>query len=507
MSKFANTRPNVLLFVTDQQRYDTLGCYGNPYVDTPNLDKFAKSGILFNRAYCQTPICTPSRASFLTGRYPRTTRCRQNGQLIPADERLVSKALTENGYYCSLVGKLHLGPCAPKACPIMEERIDDGFTEFHWSHNPSGIGNNGLPESGGTYWTGNEYSHWLFKRGAAYVSHNYDEKGYVKVGMDEENHATTWCADKVIDWIRYSAAEKKAIGKASPPWFYNANIFDPHHAFDPPKRLLEKYLARLDKLPLPRFMQGEWDQKTVFQKLDHKNAYNMDYFKDHFQFDNMNDYEHKLIKAAYYAMIELIDIQFGRIIQALEETDTLKDTLIIFTSDHGEMLGDHGIYLKGPYFYEQMSHIPLIISWKDHLPEGVVLDSLVELTDLVPTIEEYCLGYVEPGVQGKSLAALMEGEIGPDEHRDSVYCEYYNAMPWHQSPKAFGTMVYDGRYKLSRYHSSDEGELYDLQEDPDEFVNLWDDPRYSQIKMRLLVLLSDRMAQTVDPLPVRLDKW
>lgn len=507
MSKYSGTRPNVLLFVTDQHRFDALGCYANTHVDTPNIDRFASGGIRFERAYCQTPVCTPSRASFLTGRYPRTTRCRQNGQLIPADERLVSKVLSENGYYCSLAGKLHLGPCAPKACPIIEQRIDDGFTDFHWSHNPSGIGNSGLPESGGTYWSGNAYSHWLFRQGVSYKSTDYDEKGYVKVGMDEEYHATTWCADKVIDWIRYSAAEKQMQGITSPPWFYNVNVFDPHHAFDPPRRLLDKYLKKLEDLPLPEYIQGEWDKKTIFQKLDHANAYNMSNYKNHFQFDTMSDYEHRLIKAAYYAMIELIDIQFGRIIEVLEQTGTLDNTLVIFTSDHGEMLGDHGIYLKGPYFYEPMARIPLIVSWKNHLPEGVVLDSLVELTDLVPTIEEYCLGYIEPGVQGKSLAQLMEGEISPWEHRDSVYCEYYNAMPWHQNPKAFATMVFDGRYKLSRYHSSNEGELYDLVNDPTEFTNLWDDEAYTCEKTRMLLLLSDRMAQTVDPLPQRLDKW
>ena len=104
MNKYSNTRPNVLLVVTDQQRFDTLGCYGNPDVDTPNLDKFAAEGVLFENGYCQSPVCTPSRASFLTGRYPRTTRCRANGQSMPPYERLVSRVLADHGYYCSLVG-------------------------------------------------------------------------------------------------------------------------------------------------------------------------------------------------------------------------------------------------------------------------------------------------------------------------------------------------------------------------------------------------------------------
>ena len=184
MNRYGNTRPNVLLVVSDQQRFDTLGCYHNPYVDTPNLDRFAKEGVLFENAYCQSPVCTPSRASFLTGRYPRTTRCRANGQSMPPEERLISRVLADHGYYCGLSGKLHLAPCGPSACPIQEKRIDDGFTEFHWAHNPSGIGNAGLPESGGTYWSGNEYSHWLFKRGKKYKYPDFDKMGYVKIGME-----------------------------------------------------------------------------------------------------------------------------------------------------------------------------------------------------------------------------------------------------------------------------------------------------------------------------------
>lgn len=114
-----------------------------------------------------------------------------------------------------------------------------------------------------------------------------------------------------------------------------------------------------------------------------------------------------MIKAAYYAMIELIDIQFGRLMAVLEETGEIENTIVIFTSDHGEMLGDHGIYLKGPYFYEGMSHVPLIMSWKGHFMEGARLDTLTELTDIVPTIEEFCLGRIEEGVQGRSLADVL----------------------------------------------------------------------------------------------------
>ena len=348
----------------------------------------------------------------------------------------------------------------------------------------------------------------MFKHGKKYEYTDYDEKGYVKTGMEEEYHFTKWCIGNAIDWIRYSTEEKQQMPDiVSPPWFYNINLFDPHHAFDPPKRLLDKYLKRAEDLPLPSYRAGELDGKTIFQKLDHQSAYNNTAVAHHFSFDEMSDYEHRIIKAAYYAMVEMIDIQFGRLMNALEETGEDKNTIVIFTSDHGEMLGDHGIYLKGPYFYEPMVHVPLIFSWKDHFPGGRQLDTLTELTDLTPTIEELCLGTIEQGVQGRSLAAILTGEQDPDTHRSSVYSEYCEAMPWHTKPEAYGSMVFDGRYKLSRYCSSKEGELYDLMEDPNEFYNLWDSPSHKDIKIRMLELLADRLEETVDPLPLPTDKW
>ena len=123
-------RPNILWICTDQQRFDTLGCYGNTFVRTPNLDRLAEAGTLFENAFSQSPVCTPSRASFLTGRYPRTCRTRQNGADIPAQEVLVTRILADAGYVCGLSSKLHLSTCNPSACETMERRIDDGYAEF-----------------------------------------------------------------------------------------------------------------------------------------------------------------------------------------------------------------------------------------------------------------------------------------------------------------------------------------------------------------------------------------
>ncbi len=170
-------RPNILWLCTDQQRFDTIRSLGNQRIRTPNIDQLVEQGVAFTQAYCQSPVCTPSRASFLTGRYPRTTRCRQNGQTIPADEVLVSKMFADAGYRCGLAGKLHLASCS-EGKP--EVRIDDGYHDFRWSHHPQ-------PD-----WPENAYTQWLHAKGQSWQDlYSGPSTGYVKEGVPAEFHQTT----------------------------------------------------------------------------------------------------------------------------------------------------------------------------------------------------------------------------------------------------------------------------------------------------------------------------
>ena len=481
----ANAKPNILWICTDQQRFDTLGCYGNPYVHSPNIDRLAENGVLFENCYSQSPVCTPSRASFLTGRYPRTTRCRQNGQDIPPDEKLISRLLQDEGYVCGLSGKLHVSRCNPSATPGTEPRIDDGYDEFHWSHDPR------------SDWATNEYHHWLRERGVEYHVESYNGSPYVQAGMPAEVHQATWCAEKAINFIH------AANGKTS-PWLFSINIFSPHHPFDPPLEYLQPYLGRLDELPLPNYTLGELDDKPGVQQNDHRRAYNTPGL---FPASEMTDTEHRLVRAAYWAMCDLIDAQVGRMVEALEQTGQLENTIVIFMSDHGEMLGDHGIYLKGPYFYEEAIHVPLIVSMPGTIPAGVRNSDLFELVDLAPTLLEAAGAPIYAGIQGHSVWKTLTGADDPPAARDDIYCEYYNAMPWHKSPTAQATMVRTQQHKLIAIHGLDEGELYDLAADPNETTNLWDSPEYAAVKLTLLKRLVDRMAWTVDPLPPRVADW
>ena len=194
-------------------------------------------------------------------------------------------------------------------------------------------------------------------------------------------------------------------------------------------------------------------------------------------------------------------------LNSLERTGQLENTLVIFMSDHGEMLGDHGMYLKGPYFYEPAVRVPLIMSWPGRIQEHVRSGALVELTDLAPTLLEAAGLEVSAGMQGHSLWPLLTGKSDAQQHRDDVYCEYYNAMAWHKDPQAHATMVRTDRYKFVSVHGLGSGELYDLIEDPNETHNHWDDPDYASVKLEMFERLCDRMAWTVDPLPQREANW
>jgi len=476
-----NRPPNILWICSDQQRNDTLGCYGNTQTHTPNIDKLATNGVRFDHVYCQSPICTPSRSSFLTGRYPRTCRGRQNGADLPGSERLVTKLLAEAGYYCGLVGKLHLRACHADTCPDEEERLDDGYSEFNWSH------------SHADNWTSRKFHEWYEAKGYKHEKRLHPECEHVEIGPPAEFHQTTWCGELASDFISKNEASEQ-------PWLYSVNFFDPHHSFNPPEAYLNRYLDRLDEIELPHYSPGELENKPSYQTIDHHGAYDGNFYS----YASMTDKDHRFVKAAYWAMCDLIDDQVGRMMQALEASGQLDNTLVIFMSDHGEMMGDHGIYLKGPHFYEPAVKVPFIVSWPGRIAPGVS-DALVELFDIAPTLMEAAGLKPYEGMQAKSLWPLLADGADRNVHRKDIYSEYYNAMVWYD-PSPHVTMLRTETAKIAVDHTGNTGELYDLMSDPGEIKNLWDDPKHQNLKADLLLRLCHRMAWTVDPLPLRIGR-
>jgi len=495
VSESDKKQPNILWICTDSQRWDTLGCTGNEFVRTPNVDGLADKGTLFTRTYCQNPFCMPSRASFMTGRYPRTSRVRQNGQTLPPDEVIVSRTLTDAGYLCGHIGRLHVS-----AGRYAERRTNDGYAFWHYSPVP-------FPDwrDSHDHAAVNEYTYWLRDRGITDLEPyiwNPDKPSprivrgckFVQAGIETELHHTTWCAEKAIQFIEANTT----IGS---PWMLNLNMIAPHHPFDPPMEFLERYMENLDEVPLPNYVSGELEAKGKFQQLAHDGAYNL---PGVFRYEEMSDEDHRLVRAAYWADVDLIDVQVGRILEALEKTGETNSTLIIFSSDHGEMLGDHGIYLKGPFFYDPMVRVPLIISYPGaNGNKGNSNDSLVELVDIVPTLLEAAGLPRSPGIQGQSFYSTLVGTEDESAHREDVYCEHYKASNMFKEARPYLTMLRNDRYKLVVLHGEQWGELYDMESDPTETNNLWNDPDLQSTKADLVLRLCDRMAWTADPLPER----
>ena len=383
--------PNILWICTDQQRYDTIGAGGNAHVRTPRLDRLWRDGTAWTHAFCQSPICTPSRASFLTGTYPSTCQNTRNGNArYRGRYPLVTRLLAGAGYDCGLIGKLHLAGAYERP----EPRGDDGYRYWRWSHAPR----DGWP-------SGHAYADWVRAQG-----HDLGELIKDPAGVPAELHQTTWCAEQTIDFMR----ERRG---ADTPWLATVNIYDPHEPFNPPA----EYRARFhpEKMPGPLFRPSDLNQQQRLRAVDFQGeardpAGPLDIAHPVLPYYPGRDSEPgidaatfardaKTLQAAYYAMIELIDDQVGRMLDALDESGQAERTLVIFTSDHGESLGDHGLIRKGCRFYEGLVRVPLILRWPGRIESGRVRDDLVELTDLAPTLLAAAGQPVPPWMQGRSL--------------------------------------------------------------------------------------------------------
>ena len=468
--------PNILWVCTDQQRFDTIQGLSNSQIRTPNLQKFMADSVTFTNVFVQTPICSPSRGSFLTGRYPHCTGLRANGEYIRTTELVVPRILADNGYTCGLSGKLHLSATAG---PLLEpdERINDGYKLFEWSHD--------LSRGGEEH---NAWLAWLKKQGLKIPP---APKGHVwGMPIDPKYTQTAWCADVAMKFMR------EQTGKG--PWMMSVNIFQPHHPFYP----TAEYLAHYDpkQMPDPAYKEGELDTKTPFQQLDHQAAYG----GTAMSFVHTTPEDRREIKAAYYAMIEQVDTEVGHMLQTLEETGQADNTIVIFMSDHGEMLGDHGLYLKGPFFYDCLTRVPLIIRWPRRYKAGLKVDALVEMIDLAPTLLEAAGIPAAQGMQGRSLTPLLTGQT--TQHRDSVFMEYINANFTYPTTPMIYSLRTD-KWKLNFCQQDQWGELYDLRNDPEEFNNVYTNSHHTDAREQMMHSLMTRLLASIDPIPEKIANW
>ena len=461
------TRPNVLWITTDQQRHDTVAALGHSHAHTPSLDRLVQEGAAFTHAYCQSPICTPSRASFMTGMYPSRVRQRRNSAAhFPApyagEPTLVTHRLAAAGYECALVGKLDLA-----ADPAGIAGNDYGYGFVRYGARPD------RPAEDGS-----SYHAWLREHGhdpSTLLGRAADRKHGLTPFLPPAPHAdnvpvdlhhSTWCAESAIEFIRRPHAR---------PWLLSLNLFDPHPPYDPPWEYYRRFDA--DVLPDPPFRPTDLATGAALAGVEFQTTAR-----------HPEEYRTRSLRAAYLAMIELADAQIGRVLDALDEFGQRDNTVVVFTSDHGDMQGDHGLLRKGCRFYEGLVRVPLIWRWPDRVRAGLRSEALVELTDIVPTLLD-AVG-LAPGrlVTGRSLLPLMTGAAPRQPHRDFVRAEFYDAQGHGATGRRMNvaTMYRDARWKLVVYHSHGVGELYDLNDDPHEFVNLWDERSLAATKLRLL---------------------
>ena len=494
MSLHGTPRPNLLWICPDMLRYDAIGSLGNRHIRTPNMDRLVSEGVAFSRAYCQNSVCTPSRASFLTGRYPSATGVVANGnEFFPAKETLITRTLSEAGYDCGLVGKLHLAAAfgrqalpdgTSRAVPRVEVRGDDGYRVVHWNHDPMS-----------TWEEGDEYHAWIRDQGV-------DLSELRRQGaIPERLHQSAWCADRAIDFIEREARR---------PWLLSVNMFHPHGPWDVSTEAVERF--DIESLPGVPFAESDLETQNVYLRdVDMPGAGPVSMRPEQFPDQWLDSYQGALssipgnrgkrVQAAHWACVELVDKQIGRIMQALEACGQRDNTVVILHSDHGQPFGDHGMLSTGCRFYECITHVPLVFSWPRYFKQGMRAAGLVELIDVTPTLLDLLALPIPQTIQGQSLLPVLLGRTDGDRIKEGVRCEYYFSCGFFSGKRArctYGTMYRDERYKLCVYHGVEVGELYDLENDPGEFTNLWESPEHAAIKHRLIKNAFDRCMLAID---------
>jgi arylsulfatase A-like enzyme len=513
----ANRRPNILCFITDQQRADHLGCAGNPVLHTPVLDRLAASGVRLERAYASNPLCMPVRATLFTGLTPRGHGVRTNGIPLRRDLPTLAGALAAAGYRTHAAGKLHLTPWWPQHGQDPATLNEGAFAECGalWASGQiRGLpapyyGFQGIDLAGGhgDYFWG-DYAAWLetehpgalslYQPGAALRPRTGADQSWVSA-MPAAWHHSTWIAGRAIDFLR-----RQAAGDA--PFFLWCSFPDPHHPFCPP----EPYAARYDpaSIPLPPRRAGELDDLPPHFRASYEGDVQVSGRQKRMQMPP----EHlREIIAHTYGMVALLDEQIGRVLAALDELGLQRDTIVVFLSDHGDLLGDHGLINKGPFHLEGLLRVPMIWSWPGHFAPGATSAALVSSIDFAPTVLDLCgvpvpEGPLPPRVEapqqlppwpGRSLAPVLRGEVqGIHEAVLVENDEDYLGL-------RLRTLV-TPRIKLTAYPGQPYGELFDLQEDPHELHNRWSDPAYARLRDELRLQLLDELVRTDSALPRRL---
>lgn len=416
-----DNKPNILLLMTDQQRFDTINAAGFEFMKTPNLDRLVREGCMFNYAYSPNPICCPARHNMITGLPARYHTISDNdfNARCPGALPTVAQILSDNGYDTSAIGKMHFQPA----------RRHNGFDKLQ------------LCEEVPNYREDDEYAMYLKSVGLGNIQNIHGVRNLLymvpqRALIPEEYHSTTWVADRSIEFIKTNNGRR--------PFFLFTSWIAPHPPFDVPETFADMYNG-VD-IPEP------YVSKTPLSPLSEENK-------------KLGDHPNKnylrRMRALYYSAITQIDKNIGRILETLEKTGQLDNTLIIFTTDHGEMLGDHGLYQKW-LPYDSCCRIPFIVRYPSRIKGGTICNDFVDLNDILPTILD-AAGLEYPGeIELPGESVLTDKKV---KERSFQYVEYSKGnRRW--------ISIRNKEYKYNYYYGGGREELFDMINDPYETTNL-----------------------------------
>ncbi len=478
----AAERPNILLVFADDHATHAVSSYGSKLNRTPNIDRLAREGIRFDSCFCTNAICGPSRAVILTGKHSHRNGLPTNRERFDGAQQTFPKLLREAGYQTAIIGKWHL------------------------KSDPTG------------------FDHWeiLLGQGVYYNSPLKTAEGTVA----HEGYVTDVLTDRALAWLKEGRDPEKPfmlMYQHKAPhrnWMPAPRYFQLYDGEDPPEpvTLFDDWEgrnsgARAQKLSLARHMTGMYDLK-LDRPFEHFNfrwepayldgltpeqreAWDAFYaprnaiFREAFdageiEGDELVRFIYQRYIKDYLRSIASIDDNLGRVLAYLDESGLAENTIVLYTSDQGFFLGDHGWFDKR-WMYEESLRMPLVARWPAGVEPGTVSNELVQNLDFAPTFLDLAGVSIPDDVQGRSLVPLLKGEE-PTDWRESIYYHYYEQPSEHNVPRHFG--VRTARHKLIRYYEIGEGELFDLEEDPHELRSVYDDEAYAEVRKQLEAELS-----------------
>jgi len=498
---------NILFITTDQMRFDSLGCNGGQIARTPVIDKLAASGINYQRAHNQNVVCMPARATIITGQHVGSHGVWMNGVSLPEDQDTVAHHLQRHGYKTALLGKAHFEPWLGDPAIFFENRMaaeastgpHRGFdhmelaNHFFEGHSHYDLWMNNHPEEKSRFYP------MVTDKGQNTIGKG--DTGAIQVwpmDVPREVYHTDWVADRTINWL--SQVQDN-------PFFCWMSFPDPHHPWDVPASELHR--VNWQDVPLPNLYRETHAERLAL--LDNKPTHWRGYYEGklwanlesprEFVPANMTADQIREINAMTHIENELIDEAVGRVINWLEENGQAENTDIFFTTDHGELQGDFGLLFKGPYHVDALMRLPFI--WKPAPTAGIKPGEVNHPVGHVDLAKTFChVAGITPPDYCEGARLPVSSEEAEQQQREIVLSEWdseHGPIDMHLKTLYHHDGWLITCYEKSYLYEGNEGELYNLQNDPDQLVNLWDDPGYAILKTELTERLYQELPTAREP--------